>query len=176
MTIVVRKSCPADAAIIALLGRMTFRETFGVLFAGRENELQTYLDQTFSVPKIASSMAKPQNHYWVALLDELPVGYAKHKHPSATAMIDDPAPAQLQKIYVLSEFIAYRIGHALLATVMQEAAANQIPVMWLTVLDSNERAIHFYECHGWSCAGNTTFAIGTQDFSFLMMQANLVTD
>ncbi len=43
MTIIVRKAEPKDAAIIALLGRITFRETFGALFIAHENELQTYL-------------------------------------------------------------------------------------------------------------------------------------
>lgn len=173
MTITLRKADTEDAGIIALLGRLTFRETFGALFAGREDELQAYLDQTFSVTKIASSMAKPQNHYWLALLDELPVGYAKHKHPSANPIINDPAPAQLQKIYVLSEFIAHHIGHALLDAVTQAAVEAQIRVMWLTVLDSNERAIRFYERHGWTRAGNATFAIGTQDFSFLVMRTDI---
>ncbi len=176
MTITLRKANASDAAIIALLGRLTFRETFGALFAGREDELQTYLDQTFSVTKIASSINKPQNHYYLALLDELPVGYAKHKHPSANPLINDPAPAQLQKIYVLSEFIAHHIGHALLDAVMQAAVATQIRVMWLTVLDSNDRAIRFYERHGWTSAGKAIFAIGTQDFSFLVMQSEVIAD
>jgi ribosomal protein S18 acetylase RimI-like enzyme len=42
------------------------------------------------------------------------------------------------------------------------------------VLDSNERAIRFYERHGWTRAGNATFAIGTQDFSFLVMQIEVI--
>jgi diamine N-acetyltransferase len=176
MAITVRKAQPEDAAIIALLGRLTFRETFSALFVGREDELRGYLDLTFSVPKIASSIAKPQNHYWLALLDELPVGYAKHKHPSATVLIDDAAPAQLQKIYVLHDFISHRIGHALLNAVMQEAVAAQIRLMWLTVLDSNERAIRFYERHGWSSVGKAAFAIGTQDFSYLVMQTTVIAD
>ncbi len=173
MTITLRKAYPEDAAIIALLGRLTFRETFGALFVGREDELQTYLNQTFSVSKIASSMVKPQNHYWLALLDELPVGYAKHKYPSANPLVNAPKPAQLQKIYVLSEFIAHRIGHALLDAVIQAAVAAHIRVMWLTVLDSNDRAIRFYERHGWTSAGTANFAIGTQDFSFLVMRTEI---
>jgi diamine N-acetyltransferase len=173
MTTTLRKANAEDAAIIAMLGRLTFRETFDALFVGREDELQAYLDQTFSVSKIASSMAKPQNHYYLAMLDALPVGYAKHKHPSANPLINDPAPTQLQKIYVLSEFIAHRIGHALLDAVIQAAVVAHIRIMWLTVLVSNDRAIRFYERHGWTGAGTANFAIGTQDFSFLVMRTEI---
>jgi diamine N-acetyltransferase len=173
MAIAIRKAQPEDAAVIALLGRLTFRETFGALFEGQESALQAYLHQTFSVAKITSSIAKPENHYWLALLDDLPVGYAKLKAPSLTACIDDPAPAQLQKIYVLSEFLAHSIGHALLETVMLAAMAAKAKVMWLTVLDTNDRAIGFYARHGWARIGNTTFAIGAQEFSFHVMRTDV---
>ncbi len=173
MSTIIRKADLEDAAIIALLGRMTFSETFAALFTGREHELQAYLDQTFSVSKIASSLAKPENHYWLATLDDLPVGYAKQKNPSANEHIDDSAPVQLQKIYVLADFISHRIGHALLNETMRAASVAKAKVAWLSVLDSNDRAIGFYQRHGWMVAGSTSFTIGTQDFSFLVLKTNI---
>ena len=170
MTVTVRKAQPGDAAVIALLGRLTFCETFGPLFLGHDAELQAYLDQTFSVAKIASSMAKPENHYWLSLLDDLPIGYAKLKRPSANTLVDDPAPAQLQKIYVLVEFLGQRIGNDLMDAVMTEARAGGVGQVWLTVLDANDRAIRFYLRHGWTRAGTAQFAIGTQAFSFLVLK------
>ncbi len=168
--ITVRKAGARDAATIALLGRLTFRETFGYLYERHEDELDAYLDQTFSVAKIALSLSKPQNQYWLALLDDLPVGYAKLKYPSANALIEEPATAQLQKIYVLSEFIAHKIGRGLIEACMDGAVAAGAKTVWLTVLDSNDRAIGFYERQGWARIGNSSFTIGTQDFSFLVMK------
>lgn len=121
-------------------------------------------------------MAKPENHYWVALVDDLPVGYAKLKVPSGTACIDDPAPAQLQKIYVLSEFLAHHIGHALLEAVMLAALAAEVKVIWLTVLNTNIQAIGFYERYKWTRVGNSTFAIGAQKFSFVVMRSVVTAD
>lgn len=173
MTIAVRKAQPEDATVIALLGRLTFRETFGALFAEHEGELQAYLQQTFCVAKIASSMSKPENSYWLSTLDDLPIGYAKQKFPSPNLLVDDAAPAQLQKIYVLAEFLGHGIGRVLLQAAMLEASSAQVEAMWLTVLDSNDRAIRFYERHGWTSAGTANFAIGTQEFSFLVMRTEI---
>jgi diamine N-acetyltransferase len=168
MTVEIRKGCLDDATVIALLGRLTFRETFADVFVEHESELQAYLDSTFSVAKIASSIGKPENQYWLALLDGLPIGYAKQKYPSNNALIDSPASAQLQKIYVLSEFQKHRIGHTLLDTIVGAARAADARVMWLSVLETNERAISFYQRHGWTSAGVESFSIGTQIFSYLV--------
>ncbi|MGB5821261.1 MAG: hypothetical protein WBG90_17385, partial [Saonia sp.] len=71
----IRIAKTADAEYIALLGRITFRETFGHLFEDN-NDLLPYLDRTFSVPKIRTSIGKPSNVYWIAFVNELPIGYA----------------------------------------------------------------------------------------------------
>lgn len=170
MTINIRKAKPSDAAIISLIGRLTFRETFGALFSEHEDDLCEYLDRTFSVAKIASSIAKPENHYWLSTLNELPVGYAKQKFPSPHSLITAAPIAQLQKIYVLSEFLQLHIGHALLDATMRQATAAKVNVMWLTVLKTNERAIRFYHRHGWESAGHQSFTIGSQDFAFLVLK------
>lgn len=172
--ITVRRAEVGDAAIVALLGRLTFRETFAHLYAQHEDELSAYLDHTFSVAKITSSLSKSQNRYWLAFFDDLPVGYAKLKYRSANALIEEPSSGQLQKIYVLSEFIAHRIGHALIEVCMNWAVAADAKTMWLTVLDTNDRAIRFYERQGWNRIGKSKFSIGTQDFSFLVMATQIV--
>ena len=172
MAIIIQKAGPDDSATLALLGRMTFREAFGALFERREEELRAYLDANFAVAKLAASLTKPENHYWLALASDLPVGYAKLKQPSANALIDDAAAAQLQKIYVLAEFLTQGIGHGLMQAAMAEATKVKVKQMWLTVLDSNDRAIRFYERTGWTRAGTTFFSIGAQDFSFLLFETN----
>jgi len=168
MTAHLRPATPADAAIIALLGRITFAETFGSLFRERQDDLSTYLDATFDVTKLERSLDKRENSYWLAHRQRLPVGYAKLKHPSPPPRRTEHA-CQLQKIYVLREFLGQRIGCDLMREVMR-AAAERAPLLWLDVLQENTRAARFYERFGFAAAGADTYAIGAQRFSFISMQ------
>src|SRR5690348_6766481 len=110
----IRRATAEDAVTIALLGRVTFAESFGYLFCSYSQELTSYLNRTFAVGKIEISLAKPGNAYWLAFRNRLPVAYAKLKHPSVPSGEDGSDAAQLQKIYVLKEFLGQRIGEALL--------------------------------------------------------------
>ncbi len=122
MDIEIRRANAADAALLALLGRITFAETFGYLFRDHPGDLASYLDATFGVTKIERSLDKSQNAYWLAFHRRLPVGYAKLKHGSEIP--GQSTATQLQKIYVLREFIGQRLGAALLGRVLPEAAVR----------------------------------------------------
>jgi diamine N-acetyltransferase len=168
MSAQIRRAASGDGPIAAFLGRITFAETFGYLFRNYfENDLRAYLDGTFDVAKMERSLAKPENAYWLALWAGLPVGYAKLKHRfplSATAQ----STAQLQRIYVLGEFIGRGIGRYLIESVFTKAAAPATAV-WLDVLLDNDRAVGFYRRRGFVVTGEHSFEIGAQQFLFHIM-------
>ena len=161
-----------DAQIIALLGRITFGETFGHLFTDK-SDLVGYLDQTFGVKKIKSSLVKKNNVFWLAYWEGLPVGYAKLKLDSHTPFLEGDGHCQLQKIYVLREFISKKIGVALQEELLNHATKLGFRQLWLSVLKSNDRAIGFYNKHGFTVSGEHTFQIGKQVFEFQLMSKGL---
>ena len=77
-TIEIRLAKKEDAQLIALLGRITFTETFGHFFRDQK-DLIDYYNLTFSVQKIEDGIKKPNNIFWIAFVNRLPVGYAKLK-------------------------------------------------------------------------------------------------
>jgi ribosomal protein S18 acetylase RimI-like enzyme len=158
-----------DAGVIALLGRITFAETFGYLFVDHQDDLLAYLDRTFDVGKIRRSMDDPRNSYWLGFADGLPVGYAKLKYPSITSSLEGKDAAQLQKIYVLKDFLGRGIGKCLLQIVVDHAVNRQIENLWLDVLKENTRAVLFYEREGFDALGEDTYTIGAQTFAFHLM-------
>jgi len=169
MSAEVRAAGVEDAAVVALLGRITFSETFGSLFRDHQDDLCAYLDATFGVAKIGRSLGKPENAYWLAFNRRLPVGYAKLKHPSRLASLPQDEAAQLQKIYVLRDFLGQGIGRPLLRAVLDRAAAVQTSAVWLAVLRANRRAIYFYEGQGFTALSDEMYTIGAQTFDFHLM-------
>ncbi|MGV6831672.1 MAG: hypothetical protein ACWA5P_08945, partial [bacterium] len=72
-TIEIRLAQKEDAQFIALLGRTTFTETFGHFFRDKQ-DLLNYYNSTFSVEKIENGIEKPNNIFWIAFANRLPVG------------------------------------------------------------------------------------------------------
>lgn len=161
-----------DAEIIALLGRVTFTETFGYFFKDK-HDLFNYCHTTFSVDKIENSIAKPNNVYWIAFVDRLPVGYAKLKLNSSSEFIELENVCQLQKIYVLKDFLSMKIGFNLQNLILEKANKKGNNCIWLSVLTSNERAINFYRKTGFQQIGNHDFKIGKENFEFIAMSKDL---
>jgi ribosomal protein S18 acetylase RimI-like enzyme len=172
MHLFIKPADTGDAAVISLLGRVTFAETFGHLFERHADDLRTYLDGTFGVGHIAASLGKAENTYWLALRDGLPIGYAKLKASSPPPGGNAAKPAQLQKIYLLREFLGQSLGDGLLEAVVQSAMARS-DLIWLDVLQDNLRATRFYERHGFRIIGRDTYAIGAQSFLFHVMARGL---
>tara|TARA_B100000925_G_C21895223_1_gene424670 strand:+ start:281 stop:919 length:639 start_codon:yes stop_codon:yes gene_type:complete len=143
-TIEIRLAKEEDAPFIALLGRTTFTETFGHFFRDPQ-DLIDYYNLTFSVQKIEDGIKKPDNVFWIAFANRLPVGYAKLKLNSHSDFVESQDVCQLQKIYVLKDFLSMKIGFGLQDALLKKAKELNFDEMWLSVLHSNERAIHFYK-------------------------------
>lgn len=170
----IREATLSDAEYIALLGRITFTETFGELFVDQQ-DLLDYCDQTFSVSKIRNGIQKSNNVFWLAFWDDLPVGYAKLKLDSPSQFIESSSIAQLQKIYVLKDFLSMKIGLKLQNILIEKARQQPTKMIWLSVLRTNERAVRFYRKNEFSKVGEFVFEIGKQAFEFDAM-AKLLND
>ena len=168
----IRKATYSDAVTIALLGRFTFTETFGHLFRDPQDLLE-YLDRTFNVEKLSKSIDKPNNRYWLAFIDNLPVGYAKLKLNSPSTFLETDDVCQLQKIYVLKDFLSRKVGLALQSKLLEKAKKLGYDKIWLSVLKDNQRAIKFYQKNGFRFIGEHDFQIGKEHFNFQAMSKEL---
>ncbi len=158
-----------DAEFITLLARVTFTETFGHFFRDRQ-DLIDYYDLTFSVGKIEKSIAKQNNIYWISFVNRLPVGYAKLKLNSSSKFIESKNICQLQKIYVLKNYLSMGIGFKLQNRLFEKAKEEKNERIWLSVLNSNERAKKFYLKNGFKKIGDHDFQIGKENFEFIAME------
>ncbi|WP_350290367.1 GNAT family N-acetyltransferase [uncultured Croceitalea sp.] len=168
----IRLAKKEDAIFIAMLGRITFTEAFGHLFTDKIG-LKNYLDTTFNVDKIKKSLEKENNMYWIAFVNKLPVGYAKLKLNSTSQFVDALNVSQLQKIYVLHDFLSMKIGKKLQNLLLQKATENGSEKIWLSVYVGNKRAIGFYERNDFKKVGTHQFSIGKDHFQFWAMEKTL---
>ena len=171
-SIEIRLAKEEDAPFIALLGRTTFTETFGHFFRDQQ-DLIDYYNLTFSVQKIEDGIEKPDNVFWIAFANRLPVGYAKLKLNSHSDFIESQDVCQLQKIYVLKDFLSMKIGLELQGSLLAKAKELGFHQIWLSVLHSNDRAISFYKKSGFEEVGSHDFQIGKENFEFIAMNKSL---
>jgi ribosomal protein S18 acetylase RimI-like enzyme len=168
MQIEIIKARADHAPAISYAGRNAFRDAFAHLFNNR-SELEEYLDYTYAVDKIASSINKENNVYFLANVDGLPAGFAKLKKHSLNDQIESFVQAELQKLYVLKQYHGKGVGEALMQSVINLIGSFEPECLWLDTHISNERAIRFYERHGFKKSGTHQFTIGTQTFEYYVM-------
>ena len=168
----IRLAKKEDAPFIALLGSITFTETFGHFFRDQK-DLRDYYNKTFSVQKIEAGIGKPNNIFWIAFVNRLPVAYAKLKLHSNSDFIESTEVCQLQKIYVLKDFLSMGIGFELQESLLKKAKELNFQKVWLSVLNSNERAVRFYKRTGFEKIGDHDFQIGKENFEFMAMKKEL---
>jgi len=159
---------PDHAQAIAYIGRIAFRDAFSHLF-NNQCELEDYLDYTYHVDKIAGSVRKENNQYFVAVVDGAPAGFAKLKKHSLNDELDFLFQAELQKLYVLPSHRGKGIGGALINAVIASAESMEPDCLWLDTHISNSHAIRFYERHGFPKSGTRQFTIGSQTFDYHLM-------
>ena len=168
----IKKATVSDAKYIALLGRVTFGETFGDDFRDRQ-DLLDYYERTFTVEKIRQGIEKPNNIFWLAEYDGLPVGYGKLKINSASDLLSKGHQAQLQKIYILRDCLSMGIGAQIYYEMLNAAGEHHMESIWLSVLQKNQRAIRFYEKLDFVKNGQHDFIIGKEHFDFHIMVKDL---
>lgn len=158
----------SHTAVIASIGKKSFRAAFEHLFNSRE-ELFEYLEYTYDPVKLARSIRKENNVYFLAFCGGDAVGFTKTKKHSLNDQIESVAQMELQKIYVLPQYHGEGIGTALLKEVKNLAREIDPDYIWLDTHKSNDKAVRLYEKNGFQKMGNYFFTIGTQNFEYHLM-------
>jgi ribosomal protein S18 acetylase RimI-like enzyme len=171
----IRTADVSHAAAIAAIGEKSFHDAF-MPFFNRYEDLLDYLGHTYDIQKIANSIIKSNNVFFVALYNKRAVGFAKVKKQSLNKQISDSKQMELQKIYVLKAYHGAGIAQALLHSIVQLSKEIQPDCIWLDVAQRNERAIHFYEKNGFEKCGKRFFKIGTQTFTYDLMVLPVIAD
>ena len=154
-----RDAEPADAALLAEIGRRTFAETFGHLYSS-EN-LAAFL-ANHNEANWRSEVEDPAYSVRIVEADGEPVAYAKIGPPSLP--FDPRGPSvELRQIYVLEPWQGRGIAQELLAWAIAEAKRRGACDLYLSVFVDNHRARRFYERYGFTFVGTYAFMVGDHE-------------
>jgi ribosomal protein S18 acetylase RimI-like enzyme len=168
---IVRRAGPADLDLVIDIGVRSYRDHYASLWSA--NGLERYLGEQFDRDRVARELAGESVRYLVAFVAAQPVGFAKVIVDRAPLAKNGTAGLELQKIYFLGEQVSRGQGALLLRHVLALADELKQPLVWLDVLKSNERAIAFYERHGFVRVGESPFSTDVRDIGFWIMQRSL---
>lgn len=162
----------ADVEVLAMLGRLTWSESHGQYIEDK-NEVLQYLEENFSVSKTKENLNNPSIQFYIIYANDLPAGYAKIILNKTNKNVVPQNSCQLERIFILNEFIPLKIGQQLLTFVEEQAKKLQFEAMWLTVYIKNKRAIRFYERNEFINVGELNFVVSGKGYENIVFAKNL---
>ena len=157
MEIIIRKAEMDDARLVSVLGGVTFYEAY--YEQDTPVDMARYVVESFNPEVIAAEIDDPANEFYIPLLNEKAVGYAKLITGTTAEGIDDGG-IELKRIYVLERVWGTGVGERLLKFCIEKAKERGFKFIWLGVWEENARALKFYSKHGFNQVGTVTFPYG----------------
>ncbi len=154
----IRVATPDDAALLADLGRRTFRDTFAA--DNTELDMSAYLDGAFGLEIQSRELAEPASTFLIAHVGGAAAGYCRLRTGSAPGCVTGERPIEIVRFYSDLPWIGRGVGAALMTACLGEAAARGCDVVWLDVWELNPRAIAFYSKWGFATVGTAEFILG----------------
>ena len=157
--LIIRLANDEDAAVIAELGRKTFETAFGP--DNDPEDLQVYLDSSFSAAQIAGELADPEAVFLLAYHNHTLAGYAKLQKRPPPKGVTHRKPVQLSRLYITADHMGRGFGSQLIQACLEESLRRGYETMWLGVWEENLRAQRFYERVGFVRVGTKPFVLGS---------------
>ncbi len=170
--VTIRIATASDAVHIALLGRITYTESHGAYIEDKKNLLEFY-NTHYSVSKIRSEINDLENIFWIVFSEELPIGFAKLSLNIKNTELADDNSCKLQRLYILNDFIALKIGSQLQDLILKKATDLKFTSIWLTAYYKNTKGIHFYKKYGFNKIGSIDFYVGETNYENLIFAKKL---
>ncbi|WP_027379338.1 GNAT family N-acetyltransferase [Chryseobacterium daeguense] len=170
-TIIINKAVSEDLETLQTIGRETFYETFAK--DNSEEEMQNYLDESFSAEKLMGELNNPDSLFFIAWEEDQPVGYLKVNSGKAQTELQDETSLEIERIYVKSSHHGKKVGQLLYDKALETAEQQKKKYLWLGVWEENLKAVNFYKKNGFVEFDKHIFRLGNDEQTDLMMKKTL---
>ena len=168
----IQKTILVDLPKLQSIGRQTFFETFAD--SNTKENMQQYLDQTFNKEKLTKELSNLHSELYLAYINERVVGYLKVNYLQAQTELKDEHAFEIERIYVLKEFLGKQVGQLLYNNALQLAKDRRATYLWLGVWENNARAINFYKKNGLTEFDKHIFMLGDDKQTDILMKLELL--
>lgn len=151
---------PADKKALCELGRDSFVETFGHLYA--RDDLEAFLERVFGPTGMPAELGDPGLSFHVAEADGRMIAYCKIGSPTLPYALPGRRVIELRQLYVLKPWQGAGVAAALMDWALDQARGMGAEDMLLSVWAENERAKRFYGRYGFVEVGRYAFMVGSQ--------------
>jgi len=167
----IRKIGINDIESLQKISRQTFFETFAE--TNTEENMQKYLDEEFAFEKLSTQLNEVNSAFYFAVLEDKIIGYLKLNFGPAQTDIKDDKALEIERIYVLKEFLGKQVGQILYEQAIRVARQRDADYVWLGVWEENPRAIRFYQKNGFVAFDKHAFWLGDDKQTDIMMRLEL---
>lgn len=168
--IIYRKAQHADALKLSVLYKQVYIQTYGT--EGVSDEFANFITRQFAVERLEHIILDHPQNITVADYKNNLLGVAEIEFAKKCPINNIVAP-ELNKLYILERFCGLGIGHKLLAEAERTVLSKGAKEMWLWVLESNDRAITFYEKQGYQHMGDASFQMEVNKYENKVMLKQL---
>jgi ribosomal protein S18 acetylase RimI-like enzyme len=151
--------------------------TFAAAFEKDNNpvDFKTYVDFSFAPAQLRSELLNSDTDFYFVYRDATLVGYFKLNRNNSQTDIKLPEAIELERIYVLADYIGKGIGQWMLDRIKIIASDLKKEFIWLGVWEKNGKAIAFYEKNGFTKFGMHPYYIGSDKQIDWLMRFDLTT-
>jgi ribosomal protein S18 acetylase RimI-like enzyme len=169
--IFIKKATLNDVEKLQAISKQTFYEAFAAL--NTEENMLKYLEESFSVEKLTTELSDTNSEFYFASLSHTIIGYLKLNTGSSQTDIKDENALEIERIYVLQEFLGKKVGQLLYQKATEVAKEKKADYVWLGVWEENARAINFYRKNGFAEFDNHIFMLGDDKQRDILMRLKL---
>ena len=157
-TVRIRQATVNDAERLAELSATSFHQAFDG--SSKQENVDSYVNAAFNSTQLALELSDSQTTFMMAEFGAQAVGYCKLVTGEVPDCVPDRNAIELARLYVRQEFIAQKIGAALMQKALDEACARNFTTIFLGVWRHNYRAQAFYHQWGFERVGDHLFQMG----------------
>lgn len=151
----IRAASVQDVALLSYLSTVTFYELY-------EHEMSSsilfeYTETYFSERKIRDEINTEASRYFIAAVNEKPVGYFKIGKTIRPIKLEYPDYLEIERLYVLEEYLGQGVTSRLLDYCEELAKNEGNKLLWLSIWKKNTKAIAYFNSSGYKIFDTVKF-------------------